>query len=161
MWFFCRLFPNSRFCQPPDPPPPLPPSTGPPPPQGQQAVNCMLATNRARLDVDKPALTLDNCLASQAQEWAEEMQRRHIPGQPLRQALSHEGFYGRMRACEKGTGAENVAAGHPTGKEVVNGWLNSVGHRENMLKRSYRKGGVGYANDDGNHWWCMLYATSD
>ncbi len=39
---------------------------------------------------------------------------------------------------------ENIAAGYGTPAEVMNGWMNSSGHRQNILSASYREIGVGY-----------------
>jgi uncharacterized protein YkwD len=39
--------------------------------------------------------------------------------------------------------AENIAAGYATPQDVVNGWLNSVGHRQNLLSANWETG-VGY-----------------
>ena len=44
---------------------------------------------------------------------------------------------------------ENIAMGQTTPKEVVSAWMNSPGHRANILDSSYVYIGVGYCND---HW---------
>ncbi len=41
--------------------------------------------------------------------------------------------------------AENIAYGQRTAQEVVNSWMNSPGHRANILSRSYTQTGVGVA----------------
>ncbi|ASK61101.1 hypothetical protein CFK37_02265 [Virgibacillus phasianinus] len=46
---------------------------------------------------------------------------------------------------------ENIARGQRTPEEVVNGWMNSQGHRENILNPDYTHIGVGYVAD-GNYW---------
>ena len=51
--------------------------------------------------------------------------------------------------------AENIAAGYPTPEDVVNGWMNSPGHRENILGESYTHIGVGLA-DNSYHWTQMF-----
>ncbi len=50
---------------------------------------------------------------------------------------------------------ENIAKGYKTPKDVVNGWMNSSGHRANILNSSYTKIGVGYVAD-GNYWTQMF-----
>jgi uncharacterized YkwD family protein/spore coat assembly protein SafA len=40
---------------------------------------------------------------------------------------------------------ENIAAGQPTPEEVVRSWMNSPGHRANILKREYTQIGCGVA----------------
>lgn len=46
---------------------------------------------------------------------------------------------------------ENIAKGYATPKAVVDAWMNSEGHRANILNSSYAEIGVGYVTD-GNHW---------
>lgn len=41
---------------------------------------------------------------------------------------------------------ENIAAGYITAKDVVNGWMNSPGHRRNILNPQFNQLGVGYAS---------------
>ena len=50
---------------------------------------------------------------------------------------------------------ENIARGQKTPQAVVNAWMNSSGHRANILNASYTKIGVGYVSD-GNYWTQMF-----
>ncbi len=52
---------------------------------------------------------------------------------------------------------ENIAYGYRTPAEVVEGWLNSPGHRANILAGSFTHIGVGY-NENGNY-WVQLFIT--
>jgi hypothetical protein len=45
------------------------------------------------------------------------------------------------------TAAENIAAGYPTPEDAMAGWMNSLGHRTNILSTAYRELGVGHAHD--------------
>lgn len=47
--------------------------------------------------------------------------------------------------------AENIAMGQTTPAAVVTAWMNSQGHRENILSEKYTTIGVGYVAD-GNYW---------
>lgn len=49
------------------------------------------------------------------------------------------------------TAGENIAAGYATPEQVVNGWMNSPGHRANILNSSFTTIGVGY-HAEGNYW---------
>lgn len=49
------------------------------------------------------------------------------------------------------TAGENIAMGYATPEAVVNAWMNSSGHRANILNSSYTKIGVGYV-ESGNYW---------
>ncbi len=51
--------------------------------------------------------------------------------------------------------AENIAKGQRTPQAVVNAWMNSSGHRANILNPSYTKIGVGYVAE-GNYWTQMF-----
>ena len=51
--------------------------------------------------------------------------------------------------------AENIAKGQRTPQAVVNAWMNSSGHRANILNQSYTKIGVGYVAE-GNYWTQMF-----
>lgn len=60
--------------------------------------------------------------------------------------------------------AENIAAGYQTPAEVVQGWIDSPGHRANMLNATLTEIGVGYSfleNDPGKEtyysYWTQLF----
>lgn len=50
---------------------------------------------------------------------------------------------------------ENIAKGQATPAAVVNAWMNSAGHRANILNASFTHIGVGYVAD-GNYWTQMF-----
>lgn len=50
---------------------------------------------------------------------------------------------------------ENIAYGQRTPEAVVNAWMNSSGHRANILNGSYTQIGVGYCAS-GNYWTQMF-----
>ena len=51
--------------------------------------------------------------------------------------------------------AENIAQGQTTPEEVVKAWMNSQGHRENIMNANYTHIGIGYVAD-GNYWTQMF-----
>jgi uncharacterized YkwD family protein/spore coat assembly protein SafA len=56
------------------------------------------------------------------------------------------------------TAAENIAAGQRTPQEVVNAWMNSPGHRANILKSDITHIGVGYAEGGSKrHYWTQMF----
>jgi uncharacterized protein YkwD len=78
-----------------------------------------------------------------------------------RTAFSHDGFEQRIAAIKKGMGtdfmaaaAENVALGQLTAKKVVDGWLNSAGHKKN-IEGNYNLTGIGVAQNSKG----VLYFT--
>lgn len=57
--------------------------------------------------------------------------------------------------------AENIASGQKTAKEVINTWMNSSGHRANILNSTYNQIGVGVAKDkNGNLYWTQMFIRS-
>jgi uncharacterized protein YkwD len=54
--------------------------------------------------------------------------------------------------------AENVAMGQRTPAEVVNGWMQSSGHRANIMNPTYTEMGAGYARDsNGRSYWVQVF----
>ncbi len=53
------------------------------------------------------------------------------------------------------TAGENIAMGYKTPHEVVTGWMNSSGHRANILNSAYKQIGVGYVPD--GHYWTQMF----
>ncbi|NLB82227.1 MAG: SafA/ExsA family spore coat assembly protein [Clostridiaceae bacterium] len=50
---------------------------------------------------------------------------------------------------------ENIAKGQRTPKEVMNAWMNSQGHRANILNANYTQIGVGY--DSRSNAWVQMF----
>ncbi|MEH7238150.1 CAP domain-containing protein [Bacillus sp. JJ1562] len=49
---------------------------------------------------------------------------------------------------------ENIAMGQRSPQEVVNGWMNSEGHRKNILNSNFTHIGIGHV--EGNYWTQMF-----
>ena len=55
--------------------------------------------------------------------------------------------------------AENIAMGYPTPADVVTGWMNSAGHRANIMNCAYTHAGVGLARTSRNvPYWTTNFA---
>ncbi|WP_058486761.1 SafA/ExsA family spore coat assembly protein [Defluviitalea phaphyphila] len=53
---------------------------------------------------------------------------------------------------------ENIAKGQQTPEDVMNAWMNSSGHRSNILSSSYSQIGVGLATDkNGVKYWTQMF----
>jgi uncharacterized protein YkwD len=103
----------------------------------------LAAVNRQRAQHGLAPLVLDARLAQAAQAHAEDMAARGL--------LSHEGSDGaRLDARLARAGyryrfaAENIAAGLPDPLRTVERWMESKGHRANILKKSATETGIGY-----------------
>ncbi|WP_243112497.1 MULTISPECIES: CAP domain-containing protein [Acutalibacteraceae] len=56
------------------------------------------------------------------------------------------------------TAGENIAMGQTSPQQVMTGWMNSEGHRANILNSSYTKIGVGIAqNSNGQYYWTQQF----
>jgi uncharacterized protein YkwD len=90
-----------------------------------------------------PVLTVNAALTTAAQRYADYMATRNF--------FSHTGLDGStMVSRAQAAGytnwsyvAENIAAGYGTPDQVVNGWMNSSGHRANILSPNLKEIGVG------------------
>ena len=52
---------------------------------------------------------------------------------------------------------ENIAKGQPSPEAVVNAWMNSSGHRANILNSAFTHIGVGYAS--GGSYWTQMFIS--
>jgi uncharacterized protein YkwD len=52
-----------------------------------------------------------------------------------------------------GLGGENIARGQADAQAVMDAWMNSDGHRANILNCNFRTLGVGAFFADGGPWW--------
>jgi uncharacterized protein YkwD len=76
--------------------------------------------------------------------------------------FGHDGFNSRAKAIQKALGSsmigENVASGQMTAREVVEGWLNSPGHKRN-IEGNFTLTGIGYARDrKGNIYFTQIFS---
>ena len=109
-------------------------------------------TNGHRRQAGLKPLRLNEKLSSAAQAHSESMADDDF--------FSHTGQDGstpfdriRSEGYQYKTAAENIAAGYSTPKSVVNAWMNSPGHRGNILNGNFREIGIGYHfldNDPGS-----------
>ncbi|NMA24065.1 MAG: serine protease [Clostridiales bacterium] len=53
------------------------------------------------------------------------------------------------------TAGENIAMGQTTAQQVFNGWMNSEGHRANILNPNFSQIGVGYTAN--GHYWVQMF----
>lgn len=50
------------------------------------------------------------------------------------------------------TWGENIGMGYVTAEQVMQGWINSAGHRANLLNSAFKEIGVGYAKGSSAYW---------
>ncbi|MCP4398531.1 MAG: hypothetical protein GY801_14700 [bacterium] len=91
--------------------------------------------------------------------------RRHSDDMAQNNFMSHTGSDGSSpwdRLADAGyqyyTAGENVAAGYSSPNSVATGWMNSSGHRANILNPNFCEIGAGYAygaNSSYGHYWTL------
>jgi len=66
----------------------------------------------------------------------------------------------RIAAYTSGANAENIAAGYTTPQAVMQAWLSSPGHKENILTTISRELGIGYYKGSGgyNTYWVQDFS---
>lgn len=119
------------------------------------AAEQMLAlVNKEREAQGLNSLSLDTKLTQAAQYKAEDM---------AKYGFSHDGSYGGLQDLlnkfnvSYTSAGENIAAGQTDCSEVMNDWMNSEGHRDNILNSSYTKLGVGCYNDGNTIYWVQEF----
>lgn len=60
--------------------------------------------------------------------------------------------------CNKING-ENIAVNYPTSDSVMNGWMNSSGHRANILNSKYKSIGIGCFKVDSGYYWVQSFSN--
>lgn len=112
-------------------------------------------TNSARSQNGYAALVEDGALseaaAVRAREIASSFSHTRPSGASFSSALSESGV-SYLRA------GENIASGQKSASEVVNAWMNSPGHRANILNSSYSRIGSASVNINGTLYWVQLFA---
>ena len=115
-------------------------------PEGKYAQQAFTATNANRNNTGLKALKPSDCLMRAAVRQAKAMAQQ--------EQMFHQDLGAVMRECKLNTAGENVAYGYGTGKSVVNdGWMNSEGHRANILNPSFRLMGIGARKGHDGQWY--------
>ena len=114
-------------------------------------------TNSERKAKGLSALTLDSQLSKLARIKAEDMAKK---GYFSHTSPTYGSAFDMMNkyGVSYRTAGENIAKGQKTAESVMNGWMNSSGHRANILSSAYTNIGVGYAKDSrGNTYWVQIF----
>ena len=56
---------------------------------------------------------------------------------------------------------ENIASGQISAFNVVEGWMNSTGHRANILDSTYDEFGTGYYADESDSYWTQNFGNTN
>jgi len=113
----------------------------------KQVVNL---TNQERQKNGLPALKINTTLSKMAHTKANDMAVNHYFDHTSPTYGSPFDMMKKFGITYRAAG-ENIAMGQKTPQEVVNGWMNSPGHRANILNKNFTEIGVGFVNN-GNYW---------
>lgn len=111
--------------------------------------------NQERAKAGLSPLTVDSSVAAAASARAREIEtsfsHTRPDGSSFSTALTQSGV------SYRGAG-ENIAYGQKTPQDVMNSWMNSQGHRANILNKDFTTIGVGYhQNSNGTGYWAQLF----
>lgn len=137
------------------PSPPTPPVLPPTEPLPASIINDLfVAHNKERVKAGVNILTLNNHLIAAAEKHAQWMSDNEL--------LSHRGAYGSNSAdriykegYQARTTGENIAKGYDSTIAVMQGWMSSQGHRNNILSSDFKQCGFAKAGQ----YWCAVFAA--
>lgn len=147
------------FKRPPAPSPVIPKPPAPSPPINLPPTNILEELLQLHNNIRNSYLSLNDQLNLAAQKHAEWMAKNTI--------LSHTGsngssFWNRIEkeGYKPKTGGENIAYGYDSAVSVFNGWMNSKGHKNNIMNDSFEEVGFGVSSfNNGPKYWCASFAT--
>lgn len=120
----------------------------------QQVVDLV---NQERAAAGLPALKVNAKLAGVAEKKAEDLRDNNYFAH---QSPTYGSPFDMMKqfGISYTSAGENIAKGQKTPADVMNGWMNSEGHRANILNSSYTEIGVGYVTDSkGTTYWVQHF----
>ena len=128
-------------------------------PASAQEWEVLRITNAERMNAGIDPLTMfslvQDAADTRAPELIESFSHTRPDGTSCYTALDEAGIV----YCAAG---ENIAAGYGTPAAVMNGWMNSDGHRANILNANYKHVGVGYFYSQASQYgayWVQLFCT--
>ena len=110
--------------------------------------------NAERQKAGLPALKMDESLRNVARKKSQDMQAKKYFSHTSPTYGSPFDMMKKFGITYK-TAGENIAMGQKTPEAVVKAWMNSPGHRANILKRGFTHIGVGYVAN-GSYWTQMF-----
>jgi uncharacterized protein YkwD len=123
-----------------------------------EAARVLILVNRERAKAGCSPLTADPKLTAAAEGYSDVMAGAGV--------LSHTGPDGSQisdRVEQEGYAwsavGENIAQGQPDADAVMADWMNSPGHRQNILNCSFQDIGIGVHEGDGGPWWTQDFGA--
>lgn len=126
--------------------------------ENSYAQQVLTLVNQERAKYGLSALVLDETLNAVAYAHSKDMSDRNYFSHTNPDGLSP---FDRMKAngVSYRTAAENIAVGQKTPAQVVDSWMNSEGHRKNILNGNFNKMGIGlYQSKSGyKYYWTQCF----
>ncbi|HEU4491867.1 MAG TPA: CAP domain-containing protein [Jiangellales bacterium] len=149
----------------PDPAPPPRPSPSPPPSTTASAPSSgASAAEAAVVDIVNEERARAGCPSVRGEAALHELARGHSADMAARGYFDHTDPDGRTpwdraeAAGISGVGGENIAMGAPDARSVMDMWMDSPGHRANILNCDFTRIGVGmHAGSGGGPWWTQVF----
>ncbi|KNE79490.1 MULTISPECIES: CAP domain-containing protein [Streptomyces] len=113
--------------------------------------------NKARAGAGCGPVSADERLDSAAEKYSSAMassgnfSHTGTDGSSVAQRVEREGYTWSAVG-------ENIAKGQPDAAAVMDGWMNSEGHRANILNCDFKEMGLGL-HESGGPWWTQVFAT--
>ncbi|MEL7649031.1 MAG: CAP domain-containing protein [Sedimentibacter sp.] len=115
--------------------------------------------NVERQKAGLPALTMDSAISNVARTKSKDMAANNYFAHQSPTYGSAGDMLTRFGIRWSAWG-ENIASGQRTPEAVVTAWMNSSGHRANIMSTSFSKIGVGYAvNANGTPYWTQIFTN--
>ncbi|MFJ5264528.1 CAP domain-containing protein [Streptomyces sp. NPDC088387] len=115
------------------------------------AAEVLRLVNEERAKVGCSALAANSALSDLAQDFSEDMAARGFFDHTDPDGASP--WDRAAKAGVTGLGGENIARGQADAAAVMNAWMNSPGHRANILNCDFKTLGVGVHMGAGGPWW--------
>lgn len=118
------------------------------------AAQVVSLVNQERAKYNLAPLTMHTTISSAAMTRAKEITTSFSHTRP--NGTSFSTVLKENGISYKGSG-ENIAWGQKTPQEVVTGWMNSAGHRANILNEKFTQIGIGYYVENTTPYWVQLF----
>ena len=105
----------------------------------------LVLVNAERAKLGEHALTLVSCAQNFADSWAHTMASTGN--------FAHQSLSPIMSACSARGAGENIAYGNVSADQMMTMWMNSPGHKANILNASYTGIGIGAVKTSSGRWY--------
>jgi uncharacterized protein YkwD len=105
----------------------------------------LILVNAERSKAHLQPLVLVSCADGYANTWSATMARTG--------AFAHQSLSPIVTACKARAAGENIGTGKVTADAMMTAWMNSSGHRANILNPAYNAIGIGAAKTSTGTWY--------